>query len=176
MIAPAPKRPTGSTPEARFSQWVYDSLISMRPMGPDVSRTTRGTFQHPGASVGGAARVGRYRLKSVQGDYITCRGWDGTTEGTTDIYIAKDPKHRNSLLTEAKPDGAHTYEYGAGSNADNVKRTDTCGLTSEQQEIAPPWCVNDEIYALTCNTGVNDATGNPIYLLAISPARQWAEI
>ena len=33
-----------------------------------------------GGGLGGALRM--FRLKSVQGDYVTLRAWDGTTEGT----------------------------------------------------------------------------------------------
>jgi hypothetical protein len=44
-MRPPPPRPTGSNAEARFAQWVYDTLIALQNMqapGTRVNRTTRG--------------------------------------------------------------------------------------------------------------------------------------
>ena len=51
MIGALPPRPDGSSPQARFMQWVWDQLSAQsRPVevsGYEVSRTTRGTIIRP---------------------------------------------------------------------------------------------------------------------------------
>jgi hypothetical protein len=51
-------------------------------------------------TVATSGQLQMYRLKSVQGDYITCRTWDGTTEGGSDVYLAKPHKLRNSITSQ----------------------------------------------------------------------------
>jgi hypothetical protein len=44
-MRPPPPRPVGTSAEARFAQWVYDTLIALQNMqapGTRVNRTTRG--------------------------------------------------------------------------------------------------------------------------------------
>ncbi len=57
MIGGLPKRPTGSSPEAVFMQWVYDNLsYLMRQQqvhGLPVNKTTRGSYVLPPKSRGG---------------------------------------------------------------------------------------------------------------------------
>ena len=44
----------------------------------------------PPIRIGGAeSGIARLRVKSVQDDHLVCRTWDGTTEGTSDIKVAK---------------------------------------------------------------------------------------
>lgn len=60
MIGALPPRPTGSDAAARFMQWVWDSLQSLRVTdtpGALVNRTTRGFSVVPTARGGGGAKI-----------------------------------------------------------------------------------------------------------------------
>ena len=180
MIGSIPPIPEGNSRLAVWARWVQSTLFALQPMaspGAALTKTSRGWSLTPIAQSSSLSLSGRYRLKSVQGDYITCRSWNGTTEGTQDIYIAKDPQHRNSIVSATKPDGPHTYSYGAGLDGNNILRTNT-NTTSGQSEteyVTPLWTVNDDIFAVAVSsTSVKDPNGNEITLLAISPSRQWA--
>lgn len=129
---------------------------------------------------GGASTPAReYHLKSVQDDYLTCRTWDGTNEGSTDVLIAKDPKNRTSLTTATVYGIVHTYTYQAGPDANNKQRTNNDGTNTEMELITPAYIAGDTticdtIYAIPAKTSLKDPTGKPISLLELRPARQWA--
>lgn len=128
---------------------------------------------------------GTYVLKSVQGDYVTCRTYDGTTVGSTDIYIAKPYKIRAGISSTVIFTVTHSYTYSAGPDAANPKRHNSDGTNSEDEYVTPPWIPSDIIgtvvgsdiiYAIPMNTLVNDGGGNPIMLLMVDSARQWAAL
>lgn len=129
----------------------------------------------------GGAGVSRFKLKSVQGDYVTARTWDGTTEGSTDVYIAKPWRLRESYTTIAPAIGepGYLYTYGAGINLLNRKRTKTSnpGGVAEYQLVTPIWLVDEVITAVSCTTGVETegATPEPVTLLLVSDSRAWAK-
>lgn len=54
-----------------------------------VEQTTRGQVLTAVVSRGGIAGAKMFRFQSGQDDYITCREFDGTTEGSSDVLIAK---------------------------------------------------------------------------------------
>src|SRR5437660_9547604 len=99
MSGIAPSRPSGSTPQARWCQWVHDSIFSFlrvaQVRGAKVSSTTGGVFVEPldlGSGTGSSVR--QYVLTDASaGDYFVCRTWndsgDAPTIGATDIFIAK---------------------------------------------------------------------------------------
>jgi len=101
MMAGAPRRPTGSSAQARFVQWVWDSLVlhgrSGRTTKSKVSRTSTGVFSEPiesGGSLSSGSRVKQYVLTDATNlDYFICRTLSDSGEtftfGSTDIYIAK---------------------------------------------------------------------------------------
>jgi len=123
-----------------------------------------------GESFGGdSATVQVYRYKSQQGDYVVCRTWDGSTEGDTDVAIAKPMKLRNSI-TSATIDGVGvTYSYGASK----VERTATIGAVTEDQVIVPRYLVNDLIFA-TSSTGGTGVSGQSKIDLNVD-GRAWAK-
>lgn len=123
---------------------------------------------------GGGNQAKEYHLKSVQDDYLTCRTWNGTNEGSTDILIAKDPKNRTSLKTATVYGVVHTYSYTAGPDSLNLQRTNDDGTQNETELITPPWCPNELIYAIPAVTSLKDPNGKLISLLEVRPARQWA--
>lgn len=60
----APPRPTGSTPQARFEQWVWDSIHQLAPQdAPGVlkSATTRGVMREAQKNSGDTASDGEAR-------------------------------------------------------------------------------------------------------------------
>src|SRR5438105_1963901 len=84
MMAGVPRRPTGSSAQARFVQWVWDTLVmhnrAGRAPGAKVSRTTGGVFIEPDDSGNGGllgnSRVKQYVLTDAShGDYFVCRTW-----------------------------------------------------------------------------------------------------
>lgn len=123
-----PPRPVGSGYLATWARWVHDQLTLRSPMidvpGLRFQQTTRGIepiiTQRRSSSSG---LQGPFLLKSVQGDYVTAKLWDGTTEGLAvvdlgpDVYIAKQYRIRHSLtqtagtLMEWLEDVAYYYTY-----------------------------------------------------------------
>lgn len=129
-------------------------------------------------SGGGGGASGPYRVKQVMGDYLVCVSWDGTTEGTDDVYIAKEWKHRNSLTGEIILGEDHTYTYEADVDDLNVIRHDAVPATSTttDERIVPPWVLNEEVMAVTAKTGVvTEDEGMDVALLVTGRSCQWAE-
>lgn len=129
---------------------------------PSVSDVTEikfpaGTVTNDGGgvvSISAVAPVQMLRLKSIQADYLTCRTWDGTTEGSTDILVAKSYKLRNSIVSAVIDGVTVTYAY-----PDTVTRTATISGSNETQVIVPRYLVNDLILGMTVGyTGVTAVT------------------
>lgn len=62
------------------------------------------------ATAGGGATAQRMRVKSISDDYLTCRTWDGTTEGDDDIIVAKPWEMQKTAWSGTTKDGV-TYHY-----------------------------------------------------------------
>lgn len=174
-----PPKPTGRSPEARFMRAVHDRLQSTRMQdvaGARVNRTSRGFSLVPHQQRRAGIIIGLYRFKSMMGDWLVCRTWDGITEGTTDIKIAKPPRLRFSVLTLTMIDG--TVITYTDYDTDNQTRTatDDSGKT-ESQVIGEPYLLNDIIYAAPARTLVRDDTGKTITLLDLNDdGRAWEQI
>ncbi|HEV2350844.1 MAG TPA: hypothetical protein VG028_13465 [Terriglobia bacterium] len=175
MIEPGPilsAGPQGSWLE-RLRQWVRANRL-LPGNGYRIKRYPEGiALEILGPTGGGATGAGMYHLKSVQGDYLTCRTWDGTNEGEVDIYVAKPYKLRNSLVSVTELGVVYNLTYAA-LDANNVARTKAGGGNSETEWVIPMWVPNDIIYSIAALTGVADATGKAINLLMIGEAREWA--
>ena len=126
-----------------------------------------GTDSTPSSGEGGT----RFRVKSVQGDYITCHTWDGSTEGSTNVLIAKPPNLRHSITSQTINSLSITY---SGHNIDGGKCTRTASATweggtiTQNEMVLPPWqiagtSVAAEIWAdePTGGTGVT-VSGNAL--------------
>src|SRR5580765_1894775 len=116
MMGGIPRRPTGTSAQARFVQWVWDTLVlhrrAGRTPGSKVSSTTGGVFSEPmlsNALGGTGSRVQQYILTDASaGDYFVCRTLSQTldpesetltiTIGANDIYIAKPFHLRQSAF------------------------------------------------------------------------------
>jgi hypothetical protein len=179
MIGHFPKNPSGSNAEARFMQNLHEQQFSNRiqeTQGQIVSRTTKGMVVRGAVSSGQSISVGRYRVKEEHGDYLTCHDWDGTTEGTSDVYVAKEWKTRHSLASEVVAGTTYSYTYVLWSpfTLGESVRTATDGSVTESEVIRPPWAPDEEILAISCLTGVLDPNGDEIMLHIISRTAIWA--
>lgn len=123
--------------------------------------------------------VGLYRYKSMQGDYLICRSWDGTNEGTVDVNIAKPDKLRASVATETLRGTVMTYSaYDNSLNGQTRHATD--GTNPETQYVTPPYDSNCLIWAEPAVTLVNITAGTPPVTTAVTlldtnrGARAWA--
>ena len=130
----------------------FDSSPAVSPCSE--IKFPNGTVTDMGSGVAGINLTSMMRVKSIQADFITCRTWDGSTEGSTDIYVAKSFKLRNSI-TSAVIDGVTvTYTY-----PDTVTRTATIAGSDETQVIVPRFLVNDLLLAMIAGyTGVSSVT------------------
>ena len=88
----------------------------------------------------GTSLFGRFRIKVIEGDSLLCVAWNGTTEGTEQISVA-----RPFLLRTITADHNNvTFVY-----PDNVTRTaSAAGETDETDVIVPAYVVDDEIIAI----------------------------
>jgi hypothetical protein len=132
-------------------------------------------------SGGGGSVSGPYRIKSVRGDYVVCRTWDGSSEGSTDIYIAKPWKLRCSRTQETVGGVTSTFTY-SGSGLGNCTRTKTTGADSEDEYVSPQWAYGasdcDLVWAVSAVTLVLTASPDTasivVGLLLIDSDRAWA--
>lgn len=107
--------------------------------------------------------IARLRVKSVNDDHLVCRTWDGTTEGTTDINVAKPyvlrktPYHGKTITFNGV---ALTFTYTNG-----FTRTVAKSGGSETQIIIPAYTGTgtgyggEEIYAAFAPTGLKINAG-----------------
>jgi|ERR1051326_2514898 hypothetical protein len=173
-----PPKPTGTSSEARFARWTHERLVAARTQdatGSGTNRTTRGVVAIPPQPRRGWS-IGLYRFKSMASDWLICRTWDGTNDGTADIKIAKPPKLRFSIATLTMIDGT-IITYDLYDLVNQTRRaTDNSG-NSENQVIGEPYLLNDLIYAAPARTLVQDDDGNTVTLLDLNDdGRAWEEI
>ena len=93
-------------------------------------------------------QMGRFRIKSIQGEYLVCVEWNGATEGTVQINIDRPFLLRTSNL--AHNDATFVYTGNETRTASAPAQTD------ETQVIVPAYVVDDEIIAVK---GITRGTG-----------------
>lgn len=119
---------------------------------------------------GGGGGTTQYKLKEQFGDYYRCRTWDGTTEGTTDYYVAK-PYYLRRTPFDGQTIGDLTYSY-----TDDDYRTVTAFGKSALQVVVPYFNTDDIIYAAELSSGVATSTtaGSPVTLVDMNAdGRYW---
>ena len=126
----------------------------------------------PTPSGGGSTR---YIIKSTTDDYLVCRTWDGTTEGDTDVNVAKP-----WLLQKTPHDGISRGGFTPGNyTANSVYRTVTrdSDSSTELQIVIPVWRTDDEIYAdqPTGKTGITVSGEELEWMDTNRDSRKWAE-
>lgn len=107
-------------------------------------------------------------------DYIICRTWDGTTEGTEDIKVGKPVGLRYETTRNLGSFQVITYSW---STAISRQAANTSTFITENQVIVPQYVVDDLILVATCDyTEVYDEDDNPIYYVDSNNAgRAWAK-
>lgn len=154
------------------------------------TRTLNGTLlvAEPVAS-SADGEVRQYLLKSIENDFYTCRTWNGTTEGTSDIFIARPFGHRytnfhgRSIAFSSDGD-SFTADY---SYTSATKRTKTVAGVAEIQVLVPYFKDDfDVIYAVRVKeaitvgaafTPLTDPNDVPIRLLDLNvEGRAWAKL
>lgn len=193
MIGGLPIFPDGSDRDATHARWVTEELTARRRPGRvdgvAVSQTSQGDFLIPEiGSAGGQGRVKMYILRDVKDDYLVCHTWDGTNEGTKDIYIAKEKQHRTSRTGDTLLNVDHTYTYSDGPSEDwdietatrfNKIRHNNDGSTTEDQRIVEPWKDGEVFNAIPAMTDATrpksdeDSTPVKITLLIIGRTTMW---
>lgn len=139
-----------------------------------------------GTSTGGGSK--RYRIKSYAQDHYVCRTWDGTTEGSTDVLVAKPKALRGSIASDhiLDPSGSLTidisYTYSGNyltRTASKTGGTFSPGIDQEAHVIVPGFYAGltgnfDEIWASTVDsTGVAAA---PTIMDDNRDARVWTSV
>jgi len=157
-----------------------------------LTRTMNGTLLTGEAvAESGGAEVQQLRLKSIENDFYTCRSWNGTTEGSTDIYVARPFQHRvtnfdGQSIAYSSDGDAFTATFAYTST---TKRTKTISGTAETQVLIPYFKTDfDLIYAIdvgqtiTIRSGAGYATltdpnDAPITLIDLNvDGRAWAKL
>jgi len=127
-----------------------------------------------GGSGIGQSKISTYKVKSASAEYLTCREWNGVSEGTFDIKIAKPFDARQPASTTIAG-VAYTYTYSAGPDSLNDYRDSDDGTTTEQQVVTPYWYPDCLINAAkTTYSGVS-VDGKDLKLIEIS-SRCWAKV
>jgi hypothetical protein len=127
---------------------------------------------------GGSAQM--FVIKSISNaDYVVANTWDGTTRGSSDIYIAKSPRLRPSVGSENIDGVTITYSSYTSDNT----RMASDGTNSEYQVAFPRYVAlasgspsNQDmsiIFACASITGLS-VGGLPVSWIEVSPARVWA--
>lgn len=182
MNPPRKKQPTGLFGPVweefnALLDWAR-SLPVVAGRGIKVSRTMNGTLISAEFEGGAGTTLKHFRLKQIGPDWLRCREFDGTNEGATDVYIARDPELRRTRfdgqsITYSSDGDAFTATFTYSSN---TKRTKTVSGTAETQVIVPYYKVDFTVILAAESenkSGVNDPSGNPIYLVEITQ-RAWA--
>jgi hypothetical protein len=191
-----PPRPSGSNPQSRFNQWVWDRLANyiqfINSSTVKFSQTSKGIIAQVDVGQPGSAsgRVGPFQIDTVQDDYLTCFPYDNSTQarvaGAAAVYIAKEDKHQTDLASETIFGVVHNYTYTAGTtppgglaatDINNKFRTDS--VTGEFQLITPPWlcgATGDIIYADVTPGLAVDGPAGPVTLLISGRSAQWSQV
>lgn len=167
-----PPRPTGSDRESLFMQWVWDSIVRLRPVDSSTAKaffTTKGFGFRTRPGKANGLDIKPYSVKQHTAEYLRCGTWDGTDVGDDDINIAKPPGLRYSIAGKVILGIGHTY---GNYDPDQQTRTDTFGGQSETQQITEPYDVGVIIYAANVETFLDGITLMDLNL----DARYWARI
>ena len=133
---------------------------------------------------GGGGGKQRMRVKNGYSDYLECRTWDGTTEGTTPIYVALQPHLRSSLSGETINGNPITFTYPVMHRR---IAHDGLGVAPDQEEwIIPVFHYGDvgagvtggldEIWAEQCSGGTGVIVSGSELTWILNDGRDWVQI
>ena len=147
------------------SQFVYEERAHTEDLGQRLDEL-QAAFENEIITEG--AGETRLQVTAIANNYLTCRTWDGTTQGTVDILVAKPPMLRHVLANYPQLSSLTTV------NAQQV--TAIAGAVSETWKVTPLYTVGTEIHAFVTATGVVVATIELTLMDANHSARAWAKI
>lgn len=155
-------------------------LLDNMTRGVGVPRQVHGQGR-PSTEAG--SLVARFKLTQSAADFpdhLVCRTWDGTTEGETNILVAKPWELRQTSYGGQTEDGV-TYQYATPilRTASKPHPSIPGRTISEEQMILPPYVVNGALFAespIERGTGVTLGDGTPVVWLAQDTARAWTGI
>lgn len=156
-----PRKVTKAGRQHDYERSIRQSLIRSRigsSQNARIYQTQQATFVNPvdtSSPGGGESTIVAqwFRVKTISFSFLTCRTWEGTTDGDTDIMVAKPQELRG-----------------------NATRTVTVGSASGIESIFPPYLVNSLIYGLKPE-GKTDVSGGGVgfieWIDANVDARRW---
>lgn len=125
-----------------------------------VEQKSHGTILTANVRGGGGSQIATFRYKSMQDDYLVCRTWDWTTEGDTDVLIAKPYDLRMTgwngvtVVYPSEFSGSVSVLYTKVSSS---HRTATSGSEIEDQAIRPFYVPDKSvIFAMNAETGISE--------------------
>jgi len=133
-----------------------------------------------GVPAGGGSGSAPQQFKFIAdfGDYVSAKSWDGTTLGTTLVYIWKPAKIRCSIAQELNVQtslGAKTMNYtysplvvaNVGQPFYTRSALSSDGTVSETQLATPDYLANDLIYAVPVPTGLTNLPPSSLAAAAV---------
>jgi len=147
----------------RYFNALRDYGASLRPQpgkNVHVKHTSQGIMlsADPGTSPGG--EVAQFVIQSVDGDYLLCKRWDGSTLGAEEKVLKPYHLRRSPFDGESIVYVAEEITSGSPGTVANLNETlvyaylsDTCrkvtrGSVSEYQVVIPFFTVCELIYAM----------------------------
>jgi hypothetical protein len=94
----------------------------------------------PRAAAEAVKTTQQFQIESIEGDYLVCNPYDGTTAVATQIKVAKPKLLRRSTTSH----NGITYTYTSDSEREASDGSDT-----ETQVIVPAYTIGDVIFAVT---------------------------
>jgi hypothetical protein len=127
-------------------------------------------------TVGGGSGYteGVFRFKSMEAEYLVCRATtDGSTDGGTDIYVAKPYKLRWSAPNVTIDGQAVTY---ANYDLTSQKREATCQSVMAKEAITPRYVLNDLVWANQPGITLVTVSGTGLIWMDLNrDGRAWAK-
>lgn len=113
-------------------------------------------------------------IQTALANYFICRTWDGSTVGTTDIYVAKA---RNCQQPASRVYLGVTYDYTYTPGADGINdtRVSDDGTDTETQMVTPPYDDDLIIYAKRVSWSGVSVDGKDLKLME-DTERCWAKV
>lgn len=140
---------------------------------------------------GGGGTVVRYRIKGdandgaglplagnpiMTGDTLTCRTWDGSNLGGSDISVAKSPLLRNSVTARTADGISMSYSYSSTVQRTSHVTSPAGTYDDEVQIVIPHYCAGDDIYAFDLTDVKSTGVANCRYLDTNIDRRGWCSI
>lgn len=95
----------------------------------------------------------------ISNEWICCRSWNGTDEGTVDRFVWRGPNLSNvsgsvSYTFDDATTMSITYAGGGGPQTRTATVTAPVGLSAQTEIIWPPYKAGDEIFAVEPDGGI----------------------